>query len=213
VAIRPPSDLVLDVAAAADPAKLQAATDKLDKARDAAAERAGEAFQTALAAAAGTGTAAAQAAASGASAASSEAAKLNAVANARTAPMLRQDTSPAKAMEKLEAFFLQSALQEMLPKDAENVYGAGLAGSVWRSMLAEQVAAELAKNTKFGIAERLGQHHFDKKLGRESASLSAANYGAISGTEKNLPFLKDRQPVDIPSLGLSTVGAAKGKRS
>jgi hypothetical protein len=213
VAIRPPSDLVLDVAAAADPAKLRAATEKLDAVRDRAAEQAGEAFQTAMAAAAGTSTAAAQAAASGASATTAETAKLTAMANARTAPMLRQDNSPAKAMEKLEAFFLQSALQEMLPKDAENVYGAGLAGDVWKSMLAEQMAAELAKTTKFGIAERLGQHHFDKKLGRESASLSAAHYGATSGTEKNLPFLQDSRPVDIPSLGLSTVGAAKAKRS
>ena len=38
-----------------------------------------------------------------------------------------------------EAFVLQSFIQEMLPKKAEGVYGSGIAGDIWRSMLAELV--------------------------------------------------------------------------
>jgi hypothetical protein len=211
VAIRPPSDIVLDVAAAVDPAARQAATDKLARTGgDEAAGQADAAFQAALVAAAGP--VAAPAPASAPATASAEGARLAALAKARTAPMISSDTSPAKAMEKLEAFFLQSALQEMLPKDAENVYGSGLAGDVWKSMLAEQIAAELAKATKFGIAEQLAGRHFDRKLNGGKAALTAVG-DAAQGDARNLPFLQDRLRLDAPALDLPKLGSAKTQRS
>jgi peptidoglycan hydrolase FlgJ len=201
VAIRPPSDLVLDVATAADPARLKAAQEQLGKTNPGGA---GAAFQAALANAGGAATAAAPA----------QSAKTAVAQTLRNAPMIRKDTSEAKAREKFEAYFLQSAVQEMLPKDAESVFGAGLAGDIWKSMLAEQLAAEMAKSAKFGIAERLAGNHFSTIPGRGAATPSAvsAPSGHPDAASKNLPFLQDRRIPDLPIPGV-TPGATSIKRS
>lgn len=206
MAINPPSDLVLDVAAAAQPAKLQEATARLEKART---ENASEAFQAALASAAGGGASPQPPRA--------EPASVFTQPTPRNAPMIRKDTSQAKAMEKFEAYFLQTAVQDMLPKDAEHVFGSGLAGDVWKSMLAEQIAAEMAKSTKFGIAERLAGRHF------AAASASAAPAGSagisrhddadLTGSARNLPFVRDRRGPDLPTTGVMSTGGSAAKRS
>ena len=201
MAISPPSDLVLDVASAADPAKVKAATERLEKAR---AERAGEAFQAALATVSETGNAD-----------PTQATAVAAAPTPRNAPLIRQDTNPAKAMEKFEAFFLQTAVQEMLPKDATSVFGTGIAGDIWKSMLAEQVAAEMAKSAKFGIAERLAGKHFATSPGRGAATNSAVSpaHGDAAGTAKNLPFLQNHQSPATPAPSMLNTGAVKVKRS
>lgn len=218
MAISPPSDLLLDVATAADPAKLKEARERLDKSR---AGEAGEAFQAALATAATTAAApaatpaqAAKAVAAKAAAAQAPATQTAAIQTFRNAPMVRADTSEAKARQKFEAYFLQTAVQEMLPKDAESVFGTGLAGDIWKSMLAEQLAAEMAKTAKFGIAERLAGNHFSTVPGRGSATPSAVSgeHGQPDGKAKNLPFLNDRRIPDLPASGL-TPGLAPVKRS
>jgi Rod binding domain-containing protein len=66
--------------------------------------------------------------------------------------------SPRKtsdAPKEFEAFFLQSVIQEMLPKDAEGVYGSGIAGDIWRSMLSEKLAFEVAERGGLGIADQV----------------------------------------------------------
>ena len=205
MAINPPSDLVLDVAEAAQPSKLQEATARLERAR---AENAGEAFQAALANVAGTSTAVA---------ATEAEAKTSAATTVRNAPLVRKDTSQTKAMEKFEAFFLQTAVQDMLPKNAETVFGTGLAGDVWKSMLAEQIAAEMAKSTKFGIAERLAGSHFATAPGRgaptSSAALAHHDNANLTGSSNNVPFLQGRRAPDLPSSGVLPTGSAATKRS
>jgi len=47
----------------------------------------------------------------------------------------------------------------MLPKDSSNVFGQGTAGDMWRSMLAEQVAQQIAKSGALGLAKRLFATH------------------------------------------------------
>ena len=206
MAINPPSDLVLDVAGAAQPGKLQEATARLEKAR---AENAGEAFQAALANVAATSTAAA--------AATEVEAKTVAGTTARNTALVRKDTSQAKAMEKFEAFFLQTAVQDMLPKNAETVFGTGLAGDVWKSMLAEQIATEMAKSTKFGIAERLAGSHFATAPGRgvrtSSAALAHHDNANLTGSANNVPFLQGRRTPDLPSSGVLQTGSQAIKRS
>lgn len=66
----------------------------------------------------------------------------------------------ANAAEQFEAFVMQSFIEEMLPKSAEGVFGSGLAGDYWRSMLAEQVAGQVAKRGGIGIAKMIsgGDH-------------------------------------------------------
>lgn len=132
MAISPPSDIVLDVSRAAEPAGVQAA--RLELAR-----RSGPAGAATTAAFSLGETGAAAHAAAGA-------------AKAET---------PASFV-RFEAMVLQSFVQNMLPKDAETVYGKGLAGDMWKSMLAEQLAGVMAERGGIGIAERvLGDHYFE----------------------------------------------------
>lgn len=57
--------------------------------------------------------------------------------------------------KEFEAFVLQSFIQEMLPKNAEGVYGPGIAGDIWRSMMAEKLAFEVAERGGIGIADQV----------------------------------------------------------
>jgi hypothetical protein len=50
---------------------------------------------------------------------------------------------------------LQTFIQSMLPKNAPNVYGKGTAGEVWKSMLSDKMASEIARSGQVGIAKRL----------------------------------------------------------
>jgi Rod binding domain-containing protein len=59
------------------------------------------------------------------------------------------------AAEQFEAFVLQSFIQEMLPKEAEGVFGSGLSGDVWKSMLAEKLGAEVSERGGLGIADQI----------------------------------------------------------
>lgn len=60
-----------------------------------------------------------------------------------------------EAFARFEAMVLQSFIQTMLPKDTESVYGGGMAGEMWQSMLAEQLGETMAKKGGIGIADRI----------------------------------------------------------
>jgi peptidoglycan hydrolase FlgJ len=73
-----------------------------------------------------------------------------------------------QAKTQFEAMMLNSFVGELLPKDAQSVFGQGTAGDIWRSMLAEQVSLEIAKSGKLGLARRLFATH-ELEPGRGSA--------------------------------------------
>ncbi len=204
MAIHPPSDLVLDVAAAAHPAKMQAAAARLEQA---AVEKSGADFTRDLEAVA-KASAARSAAAEPTPAVTSHPAQP--APAAPSPPAASQDESRTKAMEKMEAFFLQTVVDEILPKDAESVFGSGLAGDVWKSMLAEHVAAEIAKSMKFGIAERLAGNHFNNQHATTSSAAVSSSDQTRPGN--NLSFLQEQsqKPTDA---GPMTSGATALKRS
>ncbi len=129
MAISPPSDIVMDVARAADPAAAEAARARLASLASQRGE--GAAFQPA-----GTPS----------------------PSGSRTPA---DQTSPAAdAFQKFEAVILQTFLQSMLPKDTESVYGEGMAGEMWQSMLAQQLGDVMAARGGIGIADRiLGDHY------------------------------------------------------
>ncbi|QRM30160.1 rod-binding protein [Microvirga sp. VF16] len=140
MAISPPSDIVNDVARAADPARYQAAAQKL---LDGASAVDGASFEDAVKSVAGQPLMA-----SGAD-----------VYTLRNS--LRNDaesisaTKTKKAHQEFEAYILQTFVESMLPKDAENTYGKGNAGSIWKSMMAEQIGAQISKAGGIGIAKHL----------------------------------------------------------
>jgi peptidoglycan hydrolase FlgJ len=123
------TDIIMDVARAADPDKVSAARERL------AAMAAGSADATQFASAA------------------------DIPAARRADPGGRGET-----FERFEAFVLQSFVEHMLPKEVESVYGGGFAGDMWKSMMAEQLANQMAKAGGIGIADRILSEHFARRL-------------------------------------------------
>jgi peptidoglycan hydrolase FlgJ len=83
----------------------------------------------------------------------------------REAPVASRVASGQRpeAFQKFEAMVLQTFLQSMLPQDAENVYGAGIAGDMWKSFLAQELAQQMARAGGIGIADRvLGDYYMEQ---------------------------------------------------
>jgi hypothetical protein len=181
VAITPPSDIVLDVARAADPEKYRAAAERLSRLRATAAST--QTF----------------------SVPAPEASVTSANVSARpTGAILPFDShSGAQTRRRLDAygqfesFVLQSFIHSMLPSNASNVFGKGSAGEFWKSMLAEKMGDELARSGQIGIARRLaaGPTHPVRPTGDVSASAPATtpppSSGAIAATQSRPPAAPD----------------------
>ncbi len=150
VSIKPPSDIVLDVARAADPASSAAATERLAKiAGDSG--KSDPAFADVMAEVE-TAPPVAMAANAGAP-----------IPVHAGAPLLRQpqfSDAPVDAETKVyqgfQAVLLQNVLSMMLPESSD-FFGEGSAGEIWRSMLAEAI----------------GQRPFQENGSRHHAALSA----------------------------------------
>lgn len=167
MAISPPSDIILDVARAADPERLKVATAKLDR----LSESAGTAFASLMPAVSEAGDAlTALADASPASDPSPSApfdlhrARLRlqnetATANRLDATARTVGDPRAKALENFEAMVLSTFVGSMLPEGAEDVYGSGTAGDVWKSMLSDQLGKQMVKAGGIGIADHLLAGH------------------------------------------------------
>lgn len=147
MAINPPSDLILDVVRAADPTRRLVASEKLQR-----LERQGDAaqFETVF-----QGL-------PGAHVPMDPAQRLVEIQNRLAlhgtgGPNARAPIAGATdpAYQRFEAFILQSFIQGMLPRNGEQIYGKGVAGDIWKSMLAEQLGSQLAKAGGVGIAARL----------------------------------------------------------
>ncbi|AWM85901.1 rod-binding protein [Microvirga sp. 17 mud 1-3] len=137
--IKPPSDIVLDVARAADPVKLQTASRKLMELSDSGgATEFAEVFNS-MPHRGGTAT--------------KDPYAIQVISQNQTT--LGSAAKPGSAYQQFEAFVLQSFIESMLPKDSEATFGKGTAGSVWRSMMAEQIGAQIARAGGIGIASKL----------------------------------------------------------
>ena len=151
--VTPTSDLVLDVLQAADPVTQRAATAKLD-----ALKVSGAHFGAALDMQAGEAVASSGVTDDRSSAKTTQV-EQGAPANAAAPARVMNATSPADVYRKFEAFVLQLFVETMLPKQAENTFGKGTAGTVWRSMMAEQLGNQLAQGKGIGIATQLAGAH------------------------------------------------------
>ena len=145
MAIAPPSDLLLDVARAADPAKVREATAKLARlAADPSAPN--EGFGKALAAAKVT-SASAPVVTPSASPVPTGTGSLRAAAQPK-----------ADTYKKFEAVLLQNFVESMLPKDDDS-YGDAASAGIYRSMMAEQLANQIANAGGIGIAKAIEKAH------------------------------------------------------
>lgn len=150
MAISPPSDLVLDVVRAADPADVQAAQAKLQANRAAFAANslaeAGNGFESSVDAL---------------KRASSHAGLGN--VHDRADKTDKTDKVP-QAYHKFEAMVLQNFVQNMLPK-SDQLYGKGSSGEIYKGMMAEQIGNVMAKDGGVGIAEKMYQQQLQKMRG------------------------------------------------
>jgi flagellar protein FlgJ len=148
LSIKPPSDIVLDVARAADPARSQAAMAKLMR-LSAALGTAEASFDDLL------GDAESASAADPLPAASLGIGDVRAQLAGLKTGTGGKITGLSQAHQALEAFVLQSFVGTMLPK-SEKIFGKGTAGDIWRSMMAEHIAGKMAKAGGIGLTRVLG---------------------------------------------------------
>lgn len=152
--VEPTSDIVLDVLQAADPSAQRAAMEKLNAARSAGGDF-GAALDSQAVSLAGS-----QASLDASSATMArDKVRLTELGSAAGRARINRSSSSTEVYRKFEAFVLQVFIGEMLPEGAHDVYGKGVAGGIWRSMLAEQLGSQLAKGGGIGIAKRLAAAH------------------------------------------------------
>lgn len=145
MSIKPISDIVLDVARAADPARSSAAAERL--ARLGSSERASDGgFLATLEATNMPGAT---------TAAQFELRNQVARMGVNSAGIIAPVDAGTKAYKGLEQLVLQRLVETMLPTEAGELFGHGAAGDIWRSMLAEQLATQIGKSVDLGLAKSM----------------------------------------------------------
>lgn len=170
MSIAPPSDIILDVAQAADPQRLQAATSKLAKMASGSATVPDD-FATLLTQAGG-GTV------------STPAAPALRNSTLATTPA-RIVTGPASPYRKFEAVLLQTFVQEILPKD-DQLFGDAASADISRSMMAEQLANQLAKSDKIGIARMIEKAHVPLQTASSATVPVGSDVAAVAAATPDL---------------------------
>jgi peptidoglycan hydrolase FlgJ len=145
MAFNPRTDVILEVASAAGPSRASLAAQRLNAIAGSNATPAD--FVSSLNQAAGMANAPPASPTSGAD------------ARWRLAEAAGGPDKLRQAKTQFEAMMLNSFVSELLPKDTGEVFGQGMAGDMWRSMLAEQVSTQIAKSGKLGLARRLFATH------------------------------------------------------
>jgi peptidoglycan hydrolase FlgJ len=176
MAFNPRTDVVLEVASAADPSRATLATQRLNALAGSNAPAAD--FAADLDRAAKPGSATTTPLPGGADARSR-------LAEAQGGP-----DKMKQAKTQFEAMMLNSFVSELLPKDTGEVFGQGTAGDMWRSMLAEQVSNQIAKSGKLGLARRLfATHEVASHTGRigEAAKAIGASAAQMSANVLSEP--------------------------
>ncbi len=168
MSIQPLSDIVLDVANAADPTKALAASERL--ARFASAPDSAW-FASALGAAAKPDSE---------TAVRTRLSTMGAPTNGVTKPV----DARTKAYKGLEALVLQNLVETMLPKDAGAYFGESAGSDMWRSLLSQRIGEQLAERMDLGIASKAAAIHGPNGAmpsARDSLIADVASAAAASG--------------------------------
>ncbi|TFF21691.1 hypothetical protein E3C22_13445 [Jiella endophytica] len=98
-------------------------------------------------------------------------------------PLVKHEAREVPALEQFEGFVLRTFIESMLPSEASEFFGKGTAGSIWRSMMAEQIGNEIAKGGGVGIADTIAKKDgtLSAERARVEASHGAAELGADAG--------------------------------
>ncbi|MGJ0508739.1 MAG: rod-binding protein [Methylocystis sp.] len=136
MSIFPATDIVSDVARAADPGKVRVAIQRLEAL---SGDKVGEPAGTFALARAALAPMRPQA---------------PAIMSDSAAPTGARMT-PIEPTQKFEAFLLQSWLEVLLPKQESGVFGAGPGADIWRSMMAEHLATDVVRAGGVGLQKLL----------------------------------------------------------
>jgi peptidoglycan hydrolase FlgJ len=165
MAITPPSDILLDVASAADPAKVRAATARLAAlAADPGAQNVD--FSEALSRAKAQGGLGSNGLSGARGLSSGDPSSALSLPSTITAPRDAVNNKPT-AYQKFEAQVLQSFIETMLPKDDAS-FGDQDSSDVYRSLMAEQLAKQMADAGGIGLAKAIEAVHPPSSTGQKS---------------------------------------------
>ncbi len=138
MSINPASDIVLDVAKAADPVKFRVAAEKLSEGNSTIRISMNDFDQTLARVNA-----------------MQEVSRNSYAADGRGHfEILPRGGSQMKAYKGLEQLVLKNLVETMLPKDSGVLYGNGTAGDIWRSFLADQLATQVGKSIDLGVVPK-----------------------------------------------------------
>jgi len=146
VSIQPPSDIVLDVAQAADPTKSYEAAQRL--ARIGATDPSGAAFSGIMQGASPLSHADPLAGIGG---------RIGSAPGPMNLRMNVADDPQAKAFKGLQALIFQNLFEVALPHDS--TMGEGMAADTYRSMMAEQLGKQMSEVVDLGIMPKTGSLH------------------------------------------------------
>ena len=93
-------------------------------------------------------------------------------------------TATPQTFRRFEAMVLQTFIQNMLPKDGAAVYGKGMAGEMWKSLLAEKVATVMAERGGIGIADRMLGERYAAEATAVSRIAEAGRTAETGNTEE-----------------------------
>jgi len=144
MAINPLSDIVLDVARAADPQSYHASVEKLQKAHVGTPAKKFDEVNHALT-----------------------------IDSMRPPVTVRDQASLENPHRKFEAFMLQSFIMDMFSSDTASVFGKGAGADFWKGMLVEKMADEMAQSGGVGIASLL-EETADRSKAQPSSQLDEA---------------------------------------
>ena len=171
MAIKPPSDLVLDVSRAADPLEYRASVEKLRNA------------QSAVRAVNQVANGNSFAQLTNADGITSET-----LSNHQVKYKLKPEGGDnVEAYKKFEAFMLQTFIQNMFTTDTPSVFGKGQAGEFWKSMMAESMAKEMADHGGIGVAKMLENNQQTRQASVELTNElnSTHDLGTLARASKN----------------------------
>ena len=121
------------------------------------------------------------------------------------------------SLKRFEAMVLQTFVQSMLPNDSATVYGKGMAGDMWKSLLSEKMAEVMTERGGIGIADRmLGEHYATTARADPAAAVSDTSVAdgmpsiapaVLEGMQRSLSELLAENPP--PSAGVAVQSTTK----
>ena len=126
----------------------------------------------------------------------------NATASSAQRPAAQIEKKPGPFVQ-FEAFVLQNFVQSIMPQEATAVFGEGTAGEVWKSMLAEKIAMQVAQAGGVGIAKMITPNAKTvSNLSSEGAGSSAA---VAQATANRLIDLQASSTQSLAGIGMGAL--------